>query len=44
MRRPGYLIAAVAFAVIVAAFWYLILSPGWITRTGWERNEVEVSE
>lgn len=44
MRRPGYLIAAVAFAAIVAAFWYLILSPGWIARTGWERSEVEVTD
>ena len=38
MRRPGYLIAAAVLAVIVGAFWYLILSPGWVDRTGYERE------
>ena len=34
MRRPGYFIAAAVLALIVAAFWYLVLSPGWVERTG----------
>ena len=39
MRRPGYLIAAVVLALIAVAFWYLVLSQGWVERTGWESGE-----
>lgn len=38
MRRPGYLIAAVVLALIAVAFWYLVLSSGWMERTGYERD------
>jgi hypothetical protein len=44
MRRPGYLVAAVVLALIVAYFWYLVLSPGWIARTGWERTEIKADD
>ena len=33
MRRPGYLIAAAVLALLAAAFWYLMLSSGWIDGT-----------
>ncbi len=39
VRRPGYLIAVVVLAVIVVAFWYLVFSPGWVERTGWESGD-----
>jgi hypothetical protein len=39
MRRSGYLMAVVVLALIVTAFWYLVLSPGWVERTGWESGE-----
>lgn len=44
MRRSGYLIAAVVLAALAVALWYVVLSPGWIGRTGWERTEFERSE
>ena len=44
MRRPGYLIAAAVLALIAAVGWYLILGPGWIERTGWDRTDETAGE
>lgn len=44
MRRPGYLIAAAALALIVGAFWYFTLSPGWNERTERGRDQGTANE
>lgn len=39
MRRSGHLMAAAALELMVVALMYLVIGPGWIARTGWDRGD-----